>query len=56
MQSDPTDAHNDYLELLGDYGLIGALLFLIFFLRIFVTVGGLLRIGPTTAAAGTLAL
>ena len=57
MQSDPVDAHNDYLELLGDYGLIGALLFLFFFLahlrhgwRTFV------YLGPKRLAAGSLPL
>ena len=55
MQVDPVDAHNDYLELLGDYGLIGALLFALFFfahlrhgLRTFA------YLGPRRLAAGTL--
>jgi O-antigen ligase len=30
MQADPVDAHNDYLHLLAEYGLIGAALFLFF--------------------------
>jgi O-antigen ligase len=57
MQVDPVDAHNDYLQLLGDYGLIGALLFLLFFFahlrngwRTF------LHFGPERLRAGSLPL
>ncbi len=30
MQMDPGDAHNDYLQLLAEYGLVGAAIFLLF--------------------------
>jgi len=30
MQQDPVDAHNDYLHLLGEYGVVGGVLFLVF--------------------------
>ena len=57
MQSDPADAHNDYLQLLGDYGLIGALLFLLFlFAHLRCGWRTFLLLGPERLRAGTLAL
>ncbi len=45
VQNDPIHVHNDYLQLLAEYGVIGAALFLIFYFSHFVTgCAGLMRI------------
>ncbi len=53
MQLDPIDAHNDYLQLLAEYGLLGAVGFALFFsVHIRYAWRNFLRLGPKRVAAG----
>ncbi len=53
LQADPVYVHNDYLNLLCDYGLVGALSFLLFFgLHMRRGWNTFLRIGPKRLGAG----
>ena len=55
MQGDPTVVHNDYLHLLCEYGVIGAMAFLIFFLaHLRYASQTFVRLGPKRLSAGTL--
>lgn len=52
VQEDPVDVHNDYLHLLAEYGVIGAVLFLIFFAaHLWSGWKNYLRLGPKRVAA-----
>jgi O-antigen ligase len=52
LQSDPIHAHNDYLELLAEYGIIGAAAFLLFLLvHVYSGWRGLVHFGMQRVAA-----
>lgn len=55
MQSDPVVVHNDYLHLLCEYGLAGAVLFLLFFgAHVRAAWRNFLLYGPSRVASATL--
>lgn len=54
MQLDPVDVHNDYLQLLSEYGLVGAATFLLFFCaHLRQAWKSFVRLGPQRLAAGS---
>jgi hypothetical protein len=57
MQMDPVDVHNDYLNLLCEYGVLGGALFLLCFAaHLRSGYRAFLRLGPRRIAAGALPL
>jgi tetratricopeptide (TPR) repeat protein len=55
LQVDPIDVHNDYLHLLGEYGAVGGILFLIFhFAHLRAGWRTFANVGPRRVEAGTL--